>query len=245
MAEALFLPGVPAAHVRDRLSRAGGNELESGKFASAESSAALAVNTFGWFVDRPADLPTLPGLEDSSPAEQVEVEWCARFPWSGGRHPWLDAMVRTSSSLIGIESKRFEPFPDAKAAHFSAAYDRPVWGDAMERFHLLRRALTARSVVYRHLDAAQLIKHAYGLVTQARDDRRPVLFYLFAEPGRRGDHPITADDLERHRAEIDDFAARVEGDDVAFAACSYREWLRTWRGAAADHAEAVVSRFAP
>jgi len=123
-----FLPGVNAEHVMSRLAKAGGNEVESGKLGSPESSAALAVNTFGWFIDYPELLPALPGMEPGARAVAVDVEYCARFPWSGGRHPWLDAVVETSEQLLGIESKRFEPFRDRKTVSLSAAYERPVWG---------------------------------------------------------------------------------------------------------------------
>ena len=52
-----FLPGVPLDFVRAALAVAGGNEIESGKLDNPESSAALAINAFGWFVNRPGDLP--------------------------------------------------------------------------------------------------------------------------------------------------------------------------------------------
>jgi hypothetical protein len=42
------------------------------------------------------------------------LEYCARFPWSGGRHPWLDALAETPETIIGVESKRFEPYRDIK-----------------------------------------------------------------------------------------------------------------------------------
>lgn len=58
-----FLPGVAAGHILARMAAAGGQEIESGKFDSPESSAALAVNLFGWFIERPARLPAIPGLE--------------------------------------------------------------------------------------------------------------------------------------------------------------------------------------
>ena len=41
-----------------------GNELTSGKFHSVESSAALAANTFGYFLERPGEMPRLPGTDD-------------------------------------------------------------------------------------------------------------------------------------------------------------------------------------
>jgi hypothetical protein len=78
-----FLPGVPAVHVLERLSKAGGNEVASGKFASLESSAALAVNTFGWFVDRPELLPAFPPLCGNIPGCQRRGRR-ARAPSQGG-----------------------------------------------------------------------------------------------------------------------------------------------------------------
>ena len=56
-----FLPGLPVDALLAALRRSPGNELDSGKFASPDSSSALAVNAFGWFLERPADLPPLPG----------------------------------------------------------------------------------------------------------------------------------------------------------------------------------------
>jgi hypothetical protein len=159
---------VPEEYVRERLRQAGGDEIGSGKFVHPESSAALAVNACGWFHDRPTILPPLPGAEFAGRAERVEIEYCARFPWAGGKHPWLDAALISATHLIGIESKRFEPFRDAKLVSFSAAYDRHVWGDHMQRYGAVRDALRSGVLRYHHLDAAQLVKHAYGLVTEGR-----------------------------------------------------------------------------
>ena len=226
MSEESFMPGVPVAHVRARLAGAGGNEIGSGKLQSPESSAALAVNAFGWFIDRPADLPRLPGTETMGVPERVEVEYCARFPWAGGRHPWLDAAVITPDYLIGIESKRFEPFRDQKIGSLSPAYDRPVWGEQMVRYGAMRDDLRSGRLRFRHLDAVQLVKHAYGLVTEGRRlSRRPVLFYIYSEPCERDGRSIPADDHRRHRNEIDEFATRIRGDEVAFLHCSYRGWI--------------------
>ena len=241
-----FLPGVPANHILARLRQAPGNEIDSGKLHSPDSSAALAANALGWFIDRPDLLPPLPGTEAAGPAQSVEIEYCARFPWRGGSHPWLDAAVLTATHLIGIESKRLEPFRHAGVPSLSPAYDRPVWGPRMDRFGQVRDALRSGTLRPRHLDAAQLVKHAYGLVTEARRlSRTPVLAYLFAEPTALRDQPIPPADHARHRAEIADFAARVAGDEVLFAAASYRAWLAAASGPAAAHAAAVLDRFAP
>lgn len=242
-----FLPGVPADRVLAALAAAGGKEIESGKFSSPESSAALACNTFGWFIERPAQLPPLLGLDDVDwPATDVAVERCLRFPWRGGRHPWLDAVIETQRHLIGVESKRFEPFRDAKTVNLSAAYDWPEWGSEMSPFETMRDDLRSGTVCYSHLDAAQLVKHAFGLVTQgSKLGKSPILYYLFAEPAERSGKAIPKEALQRHRAEITDFTKRIGSSAVQFRASSYREWLACFDGTASSHAEALVERFAP
>lgn len=244
-----LLPGVPSDYVLERMLAAGGKEVESGKFSSPESSAALAVNTFAWFTPRPELMPPLPDLPDIGSASKVEVEYCARFPWNGGRHPWLDAAIFSPTHLVGVESKRFEPFRDAKSVALSPAYDRPVWGDQMTPYEIMRDRLRSGEARFIHLDAAQLVKHAFGLVTDARrSQRRPILYYIFAEPLERNARPIPDAARSAHRLEIAAFAAAVAGGEVAFAAASYREWLASWPSnnvALLEHREAILAGFQP
>jgi hypothetical protein len=241
-----FLPGVAVQKCMAALAKAGGNELGSGKLLSPESSSALAVNAFGWFYDRPELLPAFPGLEDLDwPPTKVEVERQMRFPWSGGRHPWLDAAVETPSVLIGVESKRFEPFRDAKAGALSPAYDRDVWGAGMSAFVGLRDRLRTEKP-FEFLDAVQLVKHGFGLVTEGRRlGKDPILLYLFAEPSHLAGKAIPVRSFAKHREEIAMFAEAVMGSAVRFAYCSYREWLGSWAGAPASHGLALMSRFQP
>ena len=244
----LFLYGVPARYVVDRLAKAGGHELTTGKLASPESSAALAVNTFAWFHDRPECLPRLPMLTEIVWIPTlVEVEYCARLPWSGGTHPWLDAWVETSEAIIGVESKRFEPYRAPKKPSLSKAYDRSVWGDRMAPYEVLRDKLRSGAEDFEFLDAVQLVKHAFGLVTEGRrKKKRPYLVYLFAEPKECGGRPIAESDRRMHREEIARFAAAVSGAEVGFGAISYREWLESWSDLDLElvsHREAIIERF--
>ena len=121
-------------------------KLKRGKFDSPESSAALAANTFGFFLNRPQDLPTLPNCGHLAwPVHSLSLEAEVRFPWHGGRHPVLDCLVVTPSTLIGIESKRFEPFRNWNRVSFSPAYWKPVWGDRMKRYEGSRGELNGTS----------------------------------------------------------------------------------------------------
>lgn len=241
-----LLPGLPAEAIRACYAAAPGNEIESGKFASPESSAALVANSFGWFLEQPEALPPLPGKEDLGwPATRVGLEAIVRFPWSGGRHPCLDVLIETGAALIGIESKRYEPFRPKAPPALSDAYWRPVWGSAMGGYEAVRDSLRDGRDDFRHLDAAQLVKHALGLRTAAENaGRRPVLVYLHAEPKAWPDgRPIADDEHRAHGDEIARFAAAVAGDEVAFLALSYRQLLANWDAKGGEALRAWVARL--
>lgn len=249
-----LLPGVPLDLILKSYGRAPRNEIASGKFASPESSAALAANTFGPFVARPGELEPPPGGDAWGwPASSVCLEATLRFPWNGGRHPCLDALIETSAALIGIESKRYEPFRAKAAGTWSDAYWRLVWGEAMTGYEGIRDRTREGGSSFALLDAAQLVKHAFALRTAVHRGERfggklPVLLYLYAEPelwpnGR----PVSKADIEAHRSDLQHFADAVAGDEVVFHACSYRELLSAWAASACAptkaHAAALAARF--
>ena len=255
-----FLAGVPKERVLTQLAAAAGNEVSSGKLSHPESSAALCVNAFGWFLDRPERLPPL-GTADPTgwQVESVTLEAEVRFPWRGGRHPWLDALIRTVDAYIGVESKRYEPYRGRPNVEFSHTYWRDVWGPAMNGYQAQRNGLREGLVQYRYLDASQLIKHALGLRSatarlneENAPQRTPRLVYLYATPrawptGTR--RRIAEADHREHEEEIERFAEAVVEDEVRFEALTYRTLLEQWRSSTdADvraHARAVAKAFTP
>ncbi|MBM1169625.1 hypothetical protein [Microvirga arabica] len=252
--EAAILPGLSVDLIWDAYARAPGNEIESGKFFSEESSSALVANAFGPFLDRPRDLPALPRTQHYSwPAISVRPEAIVRFPWSGGRHPCLDLLVETGNAVIGVESKRFEPYRSKSRATLSRVYWHRVWGDAMKGYESVRNGLDDDPLTFRRLDAAQLLKHAFGLRTAVHRNpayagKKPVLLYLFAEPEMWPDkRPLSHTDIATHRDEIRRFADLVAGDEVAFIWCTYSEvldsWARTGDEWLVSHAAAVAKKF--
>ena len=165
----------------------------------------------------------------------------------------LDAMVTTSTALIGIESKRFEPFRRNSNTSFTDTYLRQVWGDRMSGYQAIRDDIRKGEKPYHFLDAGQLVKHALALRSEVH--RRggklsPVLHYVYAEPKQwPSGKGIDPKEIRRHRKEILRFGQAVQNDEVSFLACSYRDLLRQWKAQAkkaiADHANAVFLRFEP
>lgn len=113
----------------------------------------------------------------------------------------------------------------------------------------MRDRLRSPGEHFRFLDAVQLVKHAFGLVTEGhRKNKRPYLVYLFAEPQQYAGHTIPEADRQAHREEIALFAAEVAGAEVGFGATSYREWLDGWSDSdleLAAHRAAIIERFHP
>ena len=113
----------------------------------------------------------------------------------------------------------------------------------MTPYEAMRDSLRSGTEHFEFLDAAQLVKHAFGLVTEGRrKKKRPYLVYLFAEPKEH------AAKRQSHREEIARFAAAVGGAEVGFAAMRYREWLATWPDADSElarHRAAIIERFRP
>ena len=251
-----FLHGVPCREIEKIFNAAPGNEIKSGNFDSPVSSAALAANAFGFFLERPQDLPPLPDCSQVAwPAYSLALEETVCFPWSRGRHPVPDCLVATSSALIGIESKRFEPFRKKSSASFRRAYWLPVWGNHMKGYEGIRDKLHEDGRMYAFLDAAQLVKHAFALRTAVQKGKHrgltPILFYVYAEPDSwpKDGKPVDEGAKTRHREEVAHFAKEVDKDEVVFVSCSYRRLLEDWARHKDDgiraHADAVSKRFSP
>lgn len=231
--DAVILPYLPRERIKARYACAPGNELRE-KFLSPQSSAALAANAFGIFLESPELLMGLP-IEH---VVGVDLEVPLRFPWSGGRHPCLDVLLVGADTLAGVESKRYEPFRPHRAVAMSSAYRRQVWGSEMRGYEAVRDRLYSSPRAYRYLDAGQLIKHALGLRTAVNrrgpgryPGKRPVLIYLYAEPSEwplPAQRSIPPEVHKRHAEEIQTFASTVAKDEVDFCALTYQQLLTRW-----------------
>jgi hypothetical protein len=213
-----LIEGVALEDFEADLRQGDGNELE-GKFRAAHSSSALAVNNFAPFKTKISDLK-LPG---SSDFDILQFERKCPNGLAGRKAPNLDVLAAGAAGIVAIESKCLE-YLSSHTAEFSPAYDREIqdvrrqsgWFGEMQQ-------LADNPKRYRWLDAAQLVKHAFGLAHTFPDN--PVtLVYLFWEPENPGVHPVFA----QHRQEIANFRAAVGADTIGFFAMSYPELWDSW-----------------
>ncbi len=229
-----LLPSVLTSDFVADLEKGSGGELH-GKFRTAHSSSALAVNCFGPFKRHLSDLRMLGGARD---AEGLGFE--EKCPTGlGGTPPHLDVFLEGTGGTVAIESKCLE-YLSPHRARFSSSYKtfRDSRRDSPWFQEMLR--LMDDPGIYRRLDAAQLIKHAFGLM---RNHPHATLLYLYWEPLNADFKP-----LEEHRSEIGVFADQIAGSSTRFRTMSYNalwsSWDRTAPGWLKAHLQDLRARYA-
>lgn len=213
-----------------------GKELE-GKFRAAHSSSALVVNSFAPFRTQIADLRLL----DAGPFDQLEFE--KKCPTGlQGIPPNLDVLLSGPNNIIGVESKLTE-YLGKHSGKFSIAYRERIRDERRgQPFFREMLRLIGEPDSYIWLDAAQLIKHAFGLAHTFRG-KSTTLLYLYWEPL----NPECSSVFGEHRKEISEFAQRVEGSKPSFEAMSYPALWSQWAETAPEwitkHLEDLGSRY--
>ena len=155
---------------------------------------------------------------------------------------------------VSPTSKRYEPFRSKTESDLSEAYWRDAWGDQMAGSKRCLDGLRNGSRTFARLDAAQLVKHAFALRTAVQhgsewNGKRPILFYLYADPerwpGAKG--PISYEERFQHRVDLATFSDIVAGDEVSFRSCPYSDLLASWAVQPSElirnHAVAFRNRF--
>jgi hypothetical protein len=188
------------------------------KMQAAYSSSALVVNCFA---------PWKYNLGELELCGQRGFSSCwfeRKVPTGlGGTPPHLDLVLETlSPSIIAVESKATE-YLQPHVTTFAPSYESLGWPKCVEGSVALMRRLSADAFSFEYLDAAQLVKHAFGLASTF-GDRDTVLLYLFWEPENRDDFR----EFDQHSNELRQFEASVAGSSIKFLWMSYSHLFREW-----------------
>lgn len=217
-----LLEGVPFDDIRQAFDHGKGQELlgdpsHPPKMAAVYSSSALVVNTFGPWHRNPSQLIV------NGHRRFTRMMFEAQVPTGlDGTPPHLDLRLDADDRVLAIESKCLE-YLAPKQARFASAYETITDHRAQSPWFRHIAMLRKEPGHYRHLDAAQLIKHYLGL-SHSVPSKSITLLYLYWEPCDWQDfEPFT-----QHRAEIREFSQAVAGDPVCFAAISYNDLWATW-----------------
>lgn len=214
-----------------RAAFARGSELtpratQPARIAALHSSAALVANVFDHWSARDA-APLLAALGFGADAATLSFEEPLATSVEGDP-PTSDVVLRCASlRVVAIESKfgewlvrRGSNRADLKPKYFPAG--RALWRDAgLPACQLFAEDLRNGRERFKHLHAAQLLKHALGLARAAGGAAEPrgrhELRYLYYE--------WPSEPAPAHRAELERFARRV-GAEIAFSVSTYQDLYR-------------------
>ena len=216
----LFIPLSPRS--AEEFGEGAGNELGTpdapGSMASVRSSSALAVNAFdAWRNGHLAPLASLLAADPMADRLRFEVQYPTGL---GGVPPHVDVVIdRPGGVPTAIESKFTEVYSPAHNDFRPSYFEAPGLWAGFERTERLAIAIADGSTQFKHLGAAQLIKHALGLKNAQGPEGFRLLYLWYDWPGE-----IT----DGHKAEIEQFAETVD-DDFDFAALTYQELFEELR----------------
>ena len=126
--------------------------------------------------------------------------------------------------IIAIESKLTEylsPEEEGRTFESRSSYERKIRDD--RRRGQWFRAIDKFDGQFRHLNFAQLVKHALALAREPKD-KKVTLLYLYWEPQNWCDFDV----FREHRQEVACFSDFVAGGFPRFRFMSYRDLWAAW-----------------
>ena len=214
-----------------------GNELredkETAKFKAVHSSSALCVNTFAPFKQQKESFSFL-GFE-----KFIEASFEKKVP-TGISTPNLDFYLENNETIVGFESK-FTEFITTKKPNknLNKYFNREELKNVVgKEFNSLIGEYSECTEKY-HLDIAQLIKHAIGLIKQAYN-KKPVLVYIYWQPENWYNFKL----FQKHNEEINEFGSKIN-KHIEFKSISYPVFWKIYENdkTFGKHMDIVKTRY--
>lgn len=224
----LFMP--LSEDAKESFGRGNGNEIvgepnRPAKMQAVHSSSAIGVNVFQYW----AEIHQVPviaaacGFCKAGNTSPEKIVFEDKYPVKGVKRipPNIDVVIHNSENSrykrFAIECKFSEAYGSRHKNGIKRAYldVEELWED-IPALHKLARKLCPENKKYKHLDAAQLIKHTLGLKSAFGKQGFKLLYLRYDVLGKEG-----AD----HREEIDAFTEIAKADGVRFMSLSYQELI--------------------
>ena len=227
-----------------------GNELGSGalpgKMQAVHSSSALGVNVFEYWksIGETAQIAAACHLckPDSTAAINLDFEVKLEIHPSFKFAPNLDVVIWNREGerirAHGIECKYTEAYGQRGHSGLKPAYLQieEIW-DGLPQLCEFSGTISPDDSQFKHLHAAQLVKHILGL-TQAFGPRKFRLLYLW--------YDVLGAEGARHAAEVEAFKAIARADGVLFHSLTYQELICSMSdklGGHDDYVEYLMDRY--
>lgn len=222
-----------------------GKEDRPAKIQALHSSSALGINVFDYWRGS-TDISTITdscGLSRADGELTGEIRFEQKFSIDDRFQysPNLDVMIFPESGrykAFAIECKFTEAYYSRAHGGLDQKYfaDKGIWANLSNTKHLAQK-ISPDDNHFRHIHAAQLIKHILGLTRKFGHSRYRFLYLWYDALGEPG---------FRHRQEVKECAEIVRSDDVIFHEKTYQDLivhLAKYREKHAAYVKYLTSRY--
>lgn len=198
-----------------------GNKDKQAKMQALHSSSALGINIFDYWRGSPdiSIITSSCGLSRANTKLKGEIRFEQQFSIDDRfrKSPNIDVVIY----LIGERFKAFAiecKFTEAYSSYGHGGVDvkyfenDEIW-QGLSATKQLAQEISPDDESFKHLHAAQLIKHILGLNRKFGHSRYRLLYLWYDTCGEQGFH---------HRKEIEKFAGIVRSDGVVFQETTYQ-----------------------
>lgn len=216
--------------VRDCFERGDGTEINSihgnpAKMQAVHSSSALGVNVFQYWL-RKKHVPVIAaacGFCRRGVNASKDIVFEKKYPIDDRFRfaPNIDVVIHNSPAsrfkVFAVECKFAEAYNSRGHTGLKQKYLKlgMIWDD-IPALRGLAKSLCPDDKRFRHLHAAQLIKHMLGLKKEFAKDRFRLLYLWYDVLGEEGCI---------HRKEIEAFTVVARSDGIKFHSLSYQELI--------------------
>lgn len=195
------------------------SDTNDGRMYAVHSSSALCCNVFHYWRRIGEFSPIAQACRlPSTGIQQIRFEVKHRIADRFERPPNLDVEIGYGETnrlrASAIECKFGEPFgrehQGLRTAYLQEAH---LWDD-LPASRELAIQISPEDHRFKHLHAAQLLKHILGLKSSYGKDGFRLLYLWYAVPGIEG---------VNHAQEIEEFAAIAMGDGITFQSWTYQQ----------------------
>jgi len=243
----LFEPILP--EIKESFKEGDGGELDGSpsKMQAVHSSSALGVNIFQYWqkINQIPKIAAACGLcnKTNRSCQNIKFETkyqiSDRFQFSPNIDVTIENLPKSRFKVFAIECKFSEAYSSRHHSGMDPKYLdlKNIWKD-LPILHSLSKKISPEDNRFKHLHAAQLVKHILGLEKKYGKNKFRLLYLWYDCFGHEG---------SKHREEVEEFTKKAKADNIYFHALSYQELIiklsKEYRDSHRDYIKYISNRY--
>jgi hypothetical protein len=247
LSDNLFEPILP--EIEKSFKKGDGGELDGNppKMRAVHSSSALGVNIFQYWLSK-NQIPKIAAAcgfcnKTNKSSQNIKFETkfeiSKKFPFKPNIDVTIENFPQSRFKVFAIECKFSEAYSSQHHSGIDPKYLdlENIWND-VPILHSFSKKISPEDNRFKHLHAAQLVKHILGLKKKYGKNKFRFLYLWYDCLGHEG---------SKHREETEEFTKKAKADNIYFHALSYQELIiklsKEYRDSHRDYIKYISNRY--